>query len=343
MIVIGLILSVLLMRFNAYMRTKDRDNTTTALSNLEAAYNEYFYQNNRHPCPADPTLPRTDVNYGSEGNCAAPTAAEPAVIGMVPFKALNVPEKAAYDGWGNRLTYAVTRSLTAGTVLPSAMGALGLTMITYDAATGSTIYGPPSSSPVTGQFVLVSHGDNGRGAYNREGFITEPCIPATGVVAESDNCDGDSDFTYAASGRYYATRANNSDYYDDVVSVIRTVSARIWTASAVNRSDIYTKISRIGIGTDTPDMSVKLDVAGNIRGDDLRSGVVCDQLDPLRCFEPDMISGNRSYMECSGVMIGIQNGVAICANMGFVSGPAKTCVGTKYAVGFDASGDVICE
>ena len=126
-------------------------------------------------------------------------------------------------------------------------------------------------------------------------------------------------------------------------AMVSNVSARVWTASAVNRNDIYTKISHFGIGTDAPDTSVTIDVAGNVRANDLRTGLVCDQDDPGRCFDPDIISGNESIMECSGVMIGIQNGAAICANMGFVAGTPGACGPGTYAVGFNASGAIICE
>ena len=348
--VIGVILGALLVRYDAYMKIKSRDETTVAMNNLEVAFNEFFYQNNRHPCPADPTLTIADADYGAEGDCSVATAAEPAVIGMVPFKTLNIPEDAAYDGWHNRLTYAVTRSMTVAPVLVNTYGDLGRTVISYDAGMGALSYAPEmrvdefgNTVPVTGRYAVISHGDNGAGAYNAQGIIFVPCITPGLPAVENDNCDGDADFTTAATNRYFATYVQTTDYYDDMVDIVTQVTSRIWTVSAANRSDIYTKTSHIGIGTESPDTSVTIDVAGNVRANDLRTGLVCDQDDPGRCFDPDIISGNESIMECSGVMIGIQNGAAICANMGFVAGTPGTCGPGTYAVGFNASGAIICE
>lgn len=339
---LGVILATLLQQYNAYIKTKARGETNMGVTRLEAAFNEFFYQHDRHPCPADPTLTAVDPDYGIEGNCSTATTAEPAIIGMIPFKALNIPENFAYDGWLNRYTYAVTRALTVAPVLPSAVGELGLNIITYDSLSGALSYAPPTDLPATGQYAIISHGDNGAGAYSRHGVINFPCVTGT-LTAESENCDGDADFVMPRDGmNFYVTYGDNIDYYDDRVLVVRTIPARIWTASPVNRSDIYTKISRIGIGTDTPDPTVRLDVAGNIRSEDLKAGTVCELSDPLRCFEPDMISGDRNMMDCDGVMIGIQGGQAVCATMGFISGAANTCGAGTYAVGFNAAGQVIC-
>lgn len=338
--VIGVILGALLVRYDEYMRLKFRGDTNLSLNNLQAAYNEFFYQNNRHPCPADPTLTIADADYGAEGDCSVATLAEPAIIGMVPFKALNIPEDAAYDGWNKRFTYVVTRSLTVAPVDVSATGALDVTEISANDA-GILAYTPSAD---TAQYVIISHGFNGAGAYNRQGIINIPCItPGPPPSVEADNCDGDSDFSFPIDDYKLVTYADTVDYYDDMVAMVSNVSARVWTASAVNRNDIYTKISHFGIGTDAPDTSVTIDVAGNVRANDLRTGLVCDQDDPGRCFDPDIISGNESIMECSGVMIGIQNGAAICANMGFVAGTPGACGPGTYAVGFNASGAIICE
>lgn len=338
--VLGLILAMTLQQINAYTKMKSRDDTTTTFSNLEAAFNEFYYQNNRHPCPAALNLARTHANYGREGtNCTTGTV----VTGMVPFRALNIPENMAYDGWHNRITYGVTRTLTVAPVLPTATGAIVPTMITYDTATGSTTYGPPTSGPNRAHYVLVSHGDNGVGAYNEAGLVTRPCVvAAVPANAERSNCDANTSYTIASS-RYYVNYANTTDYYDDIVTAIRSVPTRVWASSPVNRRDIYTKTSRIGIGTENPDTTVNIDVAGNIRSEEMRAGVVCDNNNPLRCFQPAMISGNLPTMECGGVMTGIANGIAMCASLGFNSGPAATCPAGTYGVGFNSTGALICE
>lgn len=337
--VMGLILATVLQQMNAYTKMKSRDDTATSLTALEAAFNEFYYQNNRHPCPADITLARTHTNYGREGtNCTAGAV----ITGMVPFRAMNIPENLAYDGWHNRITYAVTRTLTVAPVAATAVGAIPLTLITYDAATGTTSYAPPLA-PVNAHYVLVSHGDNGVGAYNESGIISRVCAdPMSPANAERTNCDANTTYTFASS-RYYVNYSNGADYFDDIVSTVRTVPTRIWISSPVNRNDIYTKTSRIGIGTETPDVTVNIDVAGNIRSEDMRASVVCDNDNPLRCFQPGIISDNLPIMECGGVMTGIANGRAICASLGFEAGAPRTCAAGTYGVGFDATGAMICE
>jgi hypothetical protein len=86
----------------------------------------YVQQNNRLPCPADPTVDPNNRTFGLE-TLNAGTAGQCLVsygLGaggqtfIVPFRTLNLNESDIRDEWGNFFTYAVSRVVTE-TYLPT--------------------------------------------------------------------------------------------------------------------------------------------------------------------------------------------------------------------------------
>lgn len=110
--------------------------TNEAITVSQGAVREYLSEEGRYPCPAAPDLPVTDPMYGQPDCTGANVAVvdgrdadgngtpDQVLIGALPVKFLiqhyadfnlemDVPitEASVLDGWGQKLTYAVTRSL----------------------------------------------------------------------------------------------------------------------------------------------------------------------------------------------------------------------------------------
>lgn len=111
------------------------------LSNLDIALANFVAQNRRLPCPAYGTTPSTNATAGIEqrnintGACTTATQNN----GVVPWVTLGVPENAALDSWGNRITYRVHPGLTArfsNTPAPGPYNAMDMTNCYKTAGTG---------------------------------------------------------------------------------------------------------------------------------------------------------------------------------------------------------------
>lgn len=149
----------------------------------------------RLPCPAQFNLPLTHSYFAREIDNARVVAAgvvpeattcavatnrpgyyslvDSVLIGALPSRTLNLPDSYAFDAWGNRFTYAIDRDFASGTWPVSGE-------IRVDDNQGNT----NASNAV---YVLISHGKNGLGAYNRNGSANS----AAATVSEQENGDAD--------------------------------------------------------------------------------------------------------------------------------------------------------
>jgi prepilin-type N-terminal cleavage/methylation domain-containing protein len=170
------------------------------LDQVEQALAFYLKHYGYLPCPASRTESIDSANYGVSVSCAAATAtAAPAGtenigantdeyqlrVGMIPTRTLGIPDKYALDAWGNRLTYAMIRTL-------------GVDKATYDAyaptqasdyfqvvdKTGAVLYGNNNTELIS--YVILSHGSDGKGAYGKGGVQTIAC--PTGI-GDTENCN----------------------------------------------------------------------------------------------------------------------------------------------------------
>jgi hypothetical protein len=137
---------------------------------VKAALRTFVARNYRLPCPADGTAPIdgvgtvTGMPEGVESCSVVPVTATQAA-GVVPWKTLGLQPSDALDGWGRRIGYAVTTTLsnpsampfqfTASTALPNGIGV----------ATCTTSGG--CGTATTYAYVLISYGPDGKG-----GFLT---------------------------------------------------------------------------------------------------------------------------------------------------------------------------
>jgi len=227
LIITGLIMAGIAASLNLHLKNKAISDTQKHITEVQNALQNYVATNNRLPCPSSLTAAATAAVEGAPAagaNCAAAgvtivPGANPVIIGAVPFRALNIPREMTFDGWGNRLTYAVTRKL-----LPAANGgtedinASTVGAITYLDEKGVTYAGNTHA--------LISHGRVGRGAYNASGTLVLPCNVGT---TEGDNCDWQNAATSPANAIHFTSVPYVSSElaagFTDDISVISKINS----------------------------------------------------------------------------------------------------------------------
>lgn len=205
--------------------------TPQKMERVTAGLAEHVRIFGRFPCPAPLNVDPSDANYASE-NCSMPTHDSGRVrIGAVPVEQLReAMDCTGATTAPSHMTGAFRRALnTAKDVisLSSASGRIGATNCVtshdmIDTNGYKILYAvSTAASPAAGStfnyldnnarqiqilnsagneitdkrqmFVLVSHGQNGHGAYDAEGGQVEIC-PGTGITSDQENCDNDRRF-----------------------------------------------------------------------------------------------------------------------------------------------------
>lgn len=166
------------------------------------------------PCPANPT-DATDSTASAttvldvNGDCNHASLVNH--TGMVPTRALLLTDEYTYDGWGRRFSYRIARGLAtvAGFADKDNRGDLSVTDMVGNELTGINVTPPENYGAA---YVVMSHGQNGRGAWTRGGGIVAP-IP-TGVELQNYANAAPANNIYIQSERVNDTV--NNIYFDDV-------------------------------------------------------------------------------------------------------------------------------
>lgn len=204
--VIGIIVSTMLPSMQMEGRFERVTKTLGRMDRIEAALEAYKAVNGVLPCPAAVNLQPTDSGFGvaathngaSPGSCisgGAPDAVDekttsPAVsFGAVPVRTLGLAEEDAFDGYTRLFSYHVS--------LPSVFdGSAGVIQV-QDAA--------GSVETTIAAYAIVSHGQNGHGAYLRGG---KRYNQNSTNAAEQENCDCNSSAVELANPNDYETRGH---------------------------------------------------------------------------------------------------------------------------------------
>lgn len=182
-------------------------------------------------------------------NCQVVTGtANSQTHGVVPWRTLGLSESDITDGWGNRMTFRVAPELVvagrmdftacdpgapvvggagiAACAVPCPNGTWptgcsnpgdvtrdkGLRVRTLNATVTLTM--DHGASPSTGAaYVVISHGENGGGAYNNQGVI-QAGSPASGTLEAANNA-ADVAFVHAASNTFATAGGGTGAFVDD--------------------------------------------------------------------------------------------------------------------------------
>lgn len=216
MMVIGLLITPVLFALKEYKRDRIININNNHVEAVNLAIERFYLANNFFPCPADPTLPLTNANHGvadSTGAAVAPFCNRQE--GSVPYQTLGLNIEKIYDGWNNKLLYAVTDAMaqnggfpagTAGalqiqevniidhpvTCLPVCANSLlpypGAIPNPCDPAVNYPANAISTSNNIT--YTILTHGEDGRGAYTENGGAPIAACVA-GASADDENCNGD--------------------------------------------------------------------------------------------------------------------------------------------------------
>lgn len=216
----GILLASLSTGLLVYIKQAKINETREKMKQVTSAIAQFQAVNGYFPCPASRTIKADitgfglEVGSGTPNDCRTGAFAGTALavggtgdnirIGTVPVRSLNLPDDYMFDSWGNRLTYAVSAERTMSASYATHTG----TIAVVD-STGGTVITPAGR----GDYIVISHGQNGRGASNYEGSVAVACPVATALEAE--NCNDDATFRSTM-----VTSNNNASnaVFDDMIS-----------------------------------------------------------------------------------------------------------------------------
>lgn len=357
MVVLGIIAVVAIYYYNQYKKEQAIEQTDRAITKTLNALGGFRSVYGRYPCPAPYDAVAGDADYGREdctisavGTCTngvctdissrtVGTLPSPHYVlrGTIPFRSMNIQEDDIYDGYGQRLTYAVTQVLTDSSTYNRAQG--GISIIDEN---GDNVVEPAGAA----HFVIVSHGENQTGGYNRAGTQTGGCPAA--ADPEGENCDADA--TYRA-----ALKNNN---FDDKLRYFSSIEPQEWQRASTNQQNIHLRTgSMIAIGADAstnltsaeeveifganPDEGI-LEADGGL----VTSSQICEydgtgtaaDCFPSRLIAGQIASGEGMSCPAGEFMTGIQNGAPVCVAEVYVS-----CPEGNFISGINADGSIKCD
>jgi prepilin-type N-terminal cleavage/methylation domain-containing protein len=275
------------------------------------------------------------------------TASQTAVIrvGAIPFRSLNMDEKKAYDGYRNRLFYAVTEQLTDRKFF----GPLGGAIEIRNDENASALDVPGSA-----HFFIFSAGEDGEGAFTMGG-VRLPCTTGT---KQSNNCDDDSTFQVASTA---TSGHGQAGQFDDIVAYATHKDMPLWEKGVdpSNPTAISTKLSgAVGVGQNASKIpGEEFQVEGILSTKDnpntaaitegnVDSSEICAYASGnTTCFPSRLIAGDLDVTPPTGglkcpsgqYMIGIQNSAPVC-----VDEVQMVCPGGSYLAGINADGTLNC-
>lgn len=220
-VIIGLFFSSAVQLYEIYIIKQKFITTTNRLDDAKKALADFINKNGRLPCPAPLDAKPDTADYGAESCTASAglfqvdgardldgvTGPDPVLIGTLPTRALNLPNISMQDGYKQRLLYAVTQSLTNSATFNRDNGAINI-----KDKSGNSVITPEGS----GQFIVLSHGENGIGSYTNNGVVRRPCA---GTALDVANCLNN------ASTFIYSTEISSKEgagEYDDYAAYSTT-------------------------------------------------------------------------------------------------------------------------
>lgn len=211
LVIIGLIAVGALKAASAIRENTGISETAKRTDTVVTALRTFLVHNNRLPCPARADLSETAPNYVVEartgGNCDASTqvGGTNAHRGVLPVRSLGLSRLP--DAWDRQFTYEVTLEATQDDSFTSGTWP---TQFDLQDESGNDLNLPDPAG--NGVVVIMSHGNNGSGAFLTTGMQMD--APPPTAVNELANLD--TDFVFSSAS--YSSDATNP--FDDQVLVL---------------------------------------------------------------------------------------------------------------------------
>ena len=198
----------------------------TKIEEINLAIKTFVALNAHLPCPADILSPPSTSDFGISGNCATGvsdvqigTTEYYVRYGMVPVRALGLPDSYAFDPWGYRYEMAALRELAISSKnfnsFQTDFPATGLDQaIIIQDSSGNSVSPPSTSEPSVNNavvYVIRSAGVNNNGAVPFEGAVSLPSCPASSLL-DDENCSQNNTFR----DTFFSTASSN--YFDDYIA-----------------------------------------------------------------------------------------------------------------------------
>lgn len=236
-IVAGSVLALL----NAQQISARVSATQTKQEAIKQALINFVARNSRLPCPAVATAAQGAATYGVEANASgAPACNGTTVIGaganvnvrgVVPWVTLGLSDDAALDGYNRRFTYQVRRSQAdANAMTASTISTLTGNITVRNAAAGAIIN--TNNAAVA---VIVSHGENGFGAYLP--MTGTRMLPLPTTADEAENTDADTEYVQKSPSEAVANPFDDIVMWlapDDILASLRNDGAVQTTTALID-------------------------------------------------------------------------------------------------------------
>lgn len=233
LLVVSILTSTLLQFIAEQSKERSFSVTNDKLEQIDAALIAHLNAHGYLPCPAKRGTALESSDFGVATNClsavdadvievTSDTVEENVRIGDLPTRNLGLPDDFMFDAWQRRITYAVVVDLAKEEyayndyVTDQENGVIqildaGSFQIPQAPATCSS---DTSTCPVIA-YLFLSHGSDGKGAYNRIGGLYDN---ACGASLDSENCDYiDPDEDHIFVDSFINDGEVVAKYFDDIV------------------------------------------------------------------------------------------------------------------------------
>ena len=242
LLVLSVFLGGALARIAQETRMRKQHELSVKLEAIERALVAIGIANRRLPCPADGSAPLDSPDFGGEtGPEGACTSGSPAgtfsdgantVSGVVPVRAIGLPDEYMFDSWGGRFTYVVDKRITTvgsfDLYWPDGWPIEGVrdetTRIGDIEVVDHFVEGGVNTVTIWTEHAvaaIVSHGENGHGAFQVSG-VRKSAGSRNSDEHQNCHCDSSGEATpFDGTVTMEASRINPSEAvpnsFDDVV------------------------------------------------------------------------------------------------------------------------------
>jgi len=226
--ILGLLLGGGAMLLQPLLDNNKRNETRAKLKIIEDALT-IFAATYYLPCPSDPALGPGSASNGLATIPGGGFCTSTFTSGGVPWRTLGLSESDVVDGWGRRISYAVTNTLTVDVPPPpgpatppldcNSKGFSGISKgkLENRGANNAAIQPPGGSAgSAKAAYILVSHGEDSKGGYLPSGALTPVTGASTTELANIKTPGGNG----AANVIYYYEKQAAGDAivgFDDIV------------------------------------------------------------------------------------------------------------------------------